>query len=148
SVDSELQSNVFFFRMQITGTVFNDFNENGIRDPGEPGITGRIIQLIDQSGTVIAQTTTGAGGRYSFDNLAFGLEPSATYSVREVLPTGVFQTTVNPAPLTFTRGETFSQIDFGNYSGPRWDWHGPADSAIVNLGSEPGNAGGVARVYS
>jgi hypothetical protein len=116
TVNNDLQQNVFFFKMQITGTVFNDPDRDGIRQPGEAGIAGRIIQVLDPSNTVIAQTTTGPNGTYSFDNLAFPLNPAVPYRVREMLPSGVIQTTANPPPLTFTRGETFAHIDFGNYS--------------------------------
>src|SRR5262249_33672719 len=35
TVNNDLQANVFFFKMQITGTVFNDVNSNGIRDRGD-----------------------------------------------------------------------------------------------------------------
>jgi hypothetical protein len=114
TVNNDLQANVFFFKMQITGTVFNDANGNGVRDRGEGGIGGRVIQVLDPSGAVIAQTTTAADGTYSFDNLTSALQPAVTYQVREVLPNGVFQTTANPGPVTFTRGETFSHVDFGN----------------------------------
>jgi hypothetical protein len=31
-----------------------------------------------------------------------------------VLPSGVTQTTADPQPITFTRGQTFSGINFGN----------------------------------
>src|SRR5262249_41751695 len=70
TVDNDLQANVFYFKMQITGTVFNDANQNGRQDRGEGGVAGRVIQLIDPTGAVIATTTTGADGSYSFDNLA------------------------------------------------------------------------------
>jgi peroxidase len=119
TVNNDLQSNVFFFKMQISGTVFNDANSNGVRDRGEGGVSGRVIQVLDPTGAVIAQTKTGADGTYSFDNLRFSLEPAVAYQVREVLPSGVFQTTSDPPTLTFTRGRTFSGINFGNSSRPR-----------------------------
>jgi peroxidase len=115
TVNNDLQRNVFFFKMQITGTVFNDANDNGRRDRGEGGVAGRVIEVLDPTGTVIATTTTAADGTYSFDNLANSLEPAVAYQVIEVLPPGVIQTTANPPLLTFTRGETFSRIDFGNF---------------------------------
>jgi hypothetical protein len=118
TVNHDLQSNVFFFKMQITGTVFNDLNQNGVRDLGEPPVAGRVIQLFDvtnpSSPVLVGQTTTGPDGRYSFNNLAFNLSPATPYQVREVLPPGVTQTTANPPTITFTRGETFAHVDFGN----------------------------------
>jgi hypothetical protein len=117
TVDTDLQANVFFFKMQITGTVFNDANRNGVRDTGEGGISGRVIDLIDTTtNTVIAQTKTDANGRYSFNNLTSSLDPAIGYQVVEELPGRVVQTTPNPPTLTFSRGETFSHVDFGNAS--------------------------------
>ncbi len=114
TVNKDLQANVFFFKMQIQGTVFNDANQNGVRDRREAGVAGRIIQLVDPSGSVIAQTTTKADGTYRFDNLAFDLQPGVAYQVREVLPAGVTQTTAAPAAITFTRGQTVQGVNFGN----------------------------------
>jgi hypothetical protein len=113
TVDTNLQPNVFFFKMEIRGTVFNDVNRNGQRDFGEGGVAGRLIEVLDPQGNVVAQTTTGPDGRFHFDNTS-GLQPGIAYRVIEVLPTGVIQTTANPAPLTFTRGQTFSNVNFGN----------------------------------
>jgi hypothetical protein len=150
TVNHNLQENVFFFKMQITGTVFNDANFNGVRDPGEGGVGGRIIKLLDPSNTVVAQTVTAADGSYSFDNLANSLNPAVAYRVREVLPFGVVQTTFNPPSLTFTRGQTFAHIDFGNFfffgggsgfrSAPTPGTLG--DVALVTLTANMGNAGG------
>jgi hypothetical protein len=113
TVDNDLQANVFFFKTQITGTVFNDLNGNGVRDRGEPGVAGRVIQLIDPTGAVVATTTTAADGTYRFDNFS-GISVAVSYQVREVLPFGVSQTTANPPAFTFTRGETFAGVNFGN----------------------------------
>jgi hypothetical protein len=120
TVDDDLQANVFFFKMQISGRVFNDTNGNGVQDRGEGGIGGRVIQILDPTGAVVAQTTTNADGTYSFNNLNSALQPGVAYSVVEVLPSGVFQTTANPPALTFTRGESFLHVDFGNsFTRPR-----------------------------
>jgi hypothetical protein len=129
TVDTDLQGNVFFFKMQITGTVYFDANHNGRRDFGEEGIAGRVIQIIDPTGAVIAQTTTAWDGSYSFDNLSSALQPTVAYQVIEVLPSGVVQTTPNPPLLIFTRGETFFHIDFGNYQGGHD--HGPGRLALT-----------------
>jgi hypothetical protein len=122
TVNTDLQANVFFFKTQITGTVFNDVNRNGVRDPGEGGIAGRTLQLLNPSGAVVAQTVSAAGGTYLFDNFD-GLEPAVAYRVRKVLPGGIVQTTANPPALTFTRGRTFSHVDFEERPGAECGQH-------------------------
>src|SRR5262249_8786994 len=63
-----------------------------------------------------AQTRTASDGSYSFDNLSSNLEPAIAYRVVEVLPNNLSQSTTNPEPITFSRGETVSHVDFGNTS--------------------------------
>jgi hypothetical protein len=113
---NNLQNNVFFFRVSVSGTVFNDLNRNGRQNFGEPGLAGWTVQLYSVEGgvqTLVAQTTTGAGGRYTF-NVASGLE-LGDYVVREVLPAGWRQTSADPGEISLTRGETFvTGINFGN----------------------------------
>jgi hypothetical protein len=114
TVNNDLQSNVFFFKMQITGTLFNDANGNGVQDPGEAGLQGRVIQLIDHAtGAVIAMTLTDANGNYSFDNLSAGLQPAVAYDVVQQLKSQQVQTTPPPPPITFSRGATVSGVNFG-----------------------------------
>ena len=50
----------------IAGAVYTDLNNNGIRDPGEPGIAGITIQLGGTTGRVLATALTDADGRYQF----------------------------------------------------------------------------------
>lgn len=66
----------------LSGHVYHDRNDNGAIDPGEEGIGGVTIKLL-QGGTVIATTTTDAAGQYSFTSL-----PPGTYTVQEVQPGG------------------------------------------------------------
>jgi len=76
---------------QIGGTVFYDGGvagafDNGVQDPGEPGIPGVTIQLggFDLNGNPVSQSTvTDANGHYLFNSLAPG-----TYAVTDVQPTG------------------------------------------------------------
>ena len=71
----------------ISGTVYNDTNVNGVRDPAEAGVAGRQVYLdlngigVFASGDPI--TTTDANGAYSFGNL-----PAANYLVRLVPQAG------------------------------------------------------------
>ena len=72
----------------ITGTVFNDLNNDGIQQPGEPGIAGVTMKLSGKKadGTPVTQeVTTDANGKYVFRDLF--ASDAAGYSVTEVQPT-------------------------------------------------------------
>ncbi len=67
---------------QICGTVWHDLNDNGIRESGEQGIGGVLIELYDVAGNKLSEVRTAADGSYCFDNLLAG-----NYCVKEVQPT-------------------------------------------------------------
>jgi protocatechuate 3,4-dioxygenase beta subunit len=71
---------------ELSGFVYVDRDADCIRDAGEEGLEGVLVELIDRSGTVVASTRTNAEGRYSFANLRAG-----EYLVRETQPVGYFQ---------------------------------------------------------
>jgi len=50
----------------ISDAVFIDANADGIQNSDEPGIPGVTIQLTNNTGEVIASTTTDANGHYIF----------------------------------------------------------------------------------
>ena len=84
-----------FQLVNVTGEVYNDLNGNGNLDPGEPGLQGWTVNLLDQAGNIVATTTSDANGNYEFDNLFPG-----TFIVEEVLQSGWTQTQpVNPELL-------------------------------------------------
>ncbi|MEO7173821.1 SdrD B-like domain-containing protein [Flavobacterium sp.] len=60
--------------------VWNDLNQNGIQDAGEPGIAGVSVSL---SGAAAMNTTTNGNGAYLFSNL-----PAGNYTVTFVTPSG------------------------------------------------------------
>jgi SdrD B-like domain/Secretion system C-terminal sorting domain len=65
--------------------VWNDLNQNGIQDAGEPGIPGVTVTLFAQDGiTVIATTVTDAFGGYMFTNLT----PNTNYVIGVTTPSG------------------------------------------------------------
>lgn len=67
----------------ISGFVYEDLNNNGVKEAGEPGIAGVTIALSnDQSGV----TTTDANGAYTFDLTQSG--GCCTYTVTETQPAG------------------------------------------------------------
>ena len=57
----------------ISGLVFNDVNEDGIQDNGEPTTDGVTVTLFDSNDNQIAQTTSGPGGAYTFTNVVSGM---------------------------------------------------------------------------
>jgi large repetitive protein len=70
----------------LSGSVFVDLSNDGIRDAGEAAIFGVSIVLfgVDDSGTpVIRRTTTDANGDYGF-----ALLPPGSYTVLEAQPFG------------------------------------------------------------
>ncbi len=60
-------------RAEITGTVFHDLNRNGALDDGEPGVSGRMIDLdLDGDGSVDDTATTNDAGQFAFIGVAPG----------------------------------------------------------------------------
>lgn len=72
----------------VTGTVFEDRNNNGVQDPSEPGIPGVRVVLIgtDDRGPVAITLTTDATGNYRFNQLRPG-----TYTLTQSQPAGFNQ---------------------------------------------------------
>ncbi|SFL33434.1 Cna protein B-type domain-containing protein, partial [Nitrosomonas aestuarii] len=56
----------------ISGFVYCDDNDDGIKDAGEAGLSNVTIQLLNAAGVVINTTTTAADGSYSFTGLDAG----------------------------------------------------------------------------
>ena len=79
---------------QIGDFVWNDYNQNGIQDAGEPGIPSVTVNLYDSTGsTLLKTTTTNGSGNYNFSGVCAG-----TYTVRvdaTTLPQGF-----TPAPTS------------------------------------------------
>jgi hypothetical protein len=95
----------------VSGIVFNDANGNDMKDAGEAGLPGFMINLHtgDGYGAPIGQTATSdANGRYVFPSLAIG-----TYFLEEVLKTGWNQTSSDMKVLLTTANST-ATVDFAN----------------------------------
>src|SRR5262249_379638 len=104
-----------FHVISISGVKFNDHNGNGLRDPGDEGLSGWTIQLRDHGGPVAATTTPAADGSFPFPGLGPG--PS---TVREVQQPGWTQTAPTPVPpgtytFTATSNQDVANLDFGNF---------------------------------
>jgi fimbrial isopeptide formation D2 family protein/uncharacterized repeat protein (TIGR01451 family) len=71
----------------ISGTVYFDANNNGVQDPGEPGIAGAVVGItgVLPNGSLVPPSLilTDANGNYTFDNLQAG-----TWTLSESTPAG------------------------------------------------------------
>ena len=75
----------------IGDLVFNDKNGNGIQDANdEVGLAGVTVKLLNNTGGVVATTTTASNGVYSFKNIAAG-----TYTVNFTTPADYIPTKSN-----------------------------------------------------
>ncbi|MBU3995846.1 MAG: VWA domain-containing protein [Actinobacteria bacterium] len=101
-------------RGSVNGFVFNDTNNNGDFNTGEPMLSNWNVQLASTGGT---QTfTTGLAGTYTFNNLCDG-----NYHVREVIKSGWQQTLPSDPdgyPITIDNGSPFTDKNFGNMIAP------------------------------
>jgi len=82
----------------VSGHVYHDASDDGQFDSGEEGIGGVVVELIDQSGSVLETTTTsnapGQLGYYQFTQL-----PRGTYRVRETQPAGFLDGVDSPGTI-------------------------------------------------
>ena len=96
----------------ISGTKFEDVNENGVFDDGEVGLEGFTIYLdLDNDGMLDddePSTVTAADGSYSFEDLE-----ADTYVVREQ-PREGFVPTTDAVTVELAEGEDVENVNFGN----------------------------------
>ncbi len=85
----------------LTGAVFADVNNNGVRDGGEAGISGVTVEIKQTNGTLSRQRTTDANGTYQFANL-----PLDSYTISIVLPSGFRMTTTTTLITQVTNSNT------------------------------------------
>jgi hypothetical protein len=97
----------------IQGTVYNDFDGDGIMDMGEPGIEGATVTLLG-----LDSTATDAMGHYVFSSIAAG-----AYTVVETDPVGFISTTPNQVSVTVVEEDV--TVNFGDQSDvPIWSIYG------------------------
>lgn len=73
----------------LSGRVWLDADGDGLQDTGEAGLTGAPVRLL-AGGQVVAETTTGTDGHFSFGEhprgeyqLSFAAPPGFTYSPQD-----------------------------------------------------------------
>jgi hypothetical protein len=100
----------------VAGLVFRDLDGNGVRDPGDPPLAGRIT-LRRPDGT-IAATATADDGTYSFPVREVGLHTLRLEPVRLDCPCEQVPTTPNPLQVLLAPDEdgqplSYLHADFG-----------------------------------
>ena len=88
---------------QLSGYVYHDRNNNGLREPGEEGIAGVHLRLLDKTGGEVAATTTDASGYYQFAVLHAGV-----YSILQTQPDGWIDGQDRPGTVG---GQTIGRAD-------------------------------------
>jgi hypothetical protein len=110
---TNLQSNVFFFKESITGTVFDDDDPTNPFDPANVGVAGVTVNLNDDTGAVVASTTTDSQGHYRFTDQT-GIPGTGNFTVSIVLPAGFTNVTATSIPIALSRGGLdFDNVNFG-----------------------------------
>jgi hypothetical protein len=104
----------------IGDQVWHDLDLDGIRDAGEPGIDGVLIELLDNNGNILATQVTTGGGLYRFDGLQAGSYQvrvaASNFDVSRPLHSFVFTSGLygpNPYPVSLGENEIYLFADFG-----------------------------------
>ncbi len=97
----------------VAGVVFNDNIgglANGVRDPGEGGIAGALVQLWQGTSFIDEQTTIGAG-TFSFSEV-----PAGSYTIVMTPPSGYLLSpgTLDRRTISVVLGQT-TEVLFGLY---------------------------------
>jgi Mg-chelatase subunit ChlD len=94
----------------VQGTKFQDTNNNGVQDSGEPGLPGWTIEIRDSAGNLTSLVTDDAG---NYQTTLF----AGDYTISEVQQDGWTQ--ISPASGSHTvsiqAGSSTTDVDFGNH---------------------------------
>jgi uncharacterized repeat protein (TIGR01451 family) len=106
--------------------VWNDIDADGQQDNGEPGLSGVTITLFNAANdTIVATTTSGSGGSYSFTAMPgayyvvfgkpVGFEPTPANQGADISDSDAGVTDGKSQTVTLTGGQADSTIDAGFY---------------------------------
>ena len=128
----------------VSGLAFTDSNGDGIQGSGEAGIAGQTVQLLNAAGTVVASTTTGSNGAYSFTGVTpgtyavqFTAVAGASFTAQDVGSNDAVDSDVGAtgrtASITLSSGGGASNVSAGSYT-PAWSaaWPSPTATATAS----------------
>jgi hypothetical protein len=103
----------------VSGTVFNDANNNGVKDSGEGGLTGWTLNLY-KSGSLVTTTSSASDGTYTFQNLTKGgsytvciVDQAADVQTKPTGSTNCSATGEDPSGYAATVSSSITGDDFG-----------------------------------
>jgi large repetitive protein len=135
---------------ELSGHVYDDSNNNGVKDPGEAGIDNVSVQLTGTTLTGqavnLTQKTTGPDGVYDFTGLQAGTytltklnTPAGYIDGKDTIGTqGGVTGTDSFTQITLNPGQTGSNNDFGMYKGSSLSGYvyvDPNNTGIMQAGS-------------
>ncbi|MGB0384481.1 MAG: SdrD B-like domain-containing protein, partial [Ardenticatenaceae bacterium] len=100
----------------IGDLIWLDLDGDGVQDPGETGLPGVTVKLVDENGNVIT-TTTDENGQYLFDGV-----PPGTYTImvdpttlpEDLMPSYDLDGILNDSTsITLQPNEDIDTVDFG-----------------------------------
>ncbi len=106
--------------------VWQDLNANGLQDVGETGIVGVSVSLYSSTNVLVASTTTGMGGTYSFT----GLNPGSYYLL-----------------FTAPSGYLFTQQDIGSNDNADSDTNSTGKTTLFSLSAGQNDTSRDAGLY-
>jgi len=92
----------------VRGLVYQDWDEDGARDPEEPALAGATLALVDSRGVTVGSALTDDEGLYSFRNVRPG-----EYLLTETPPLG-YSSLGETQVRVPVRAYEVSEINFAN----------------------------------
>lgn len=113
----------------IGDLVWEDVNQNGNQDAGEPGIAGLLVSLYTGSGQLLDSVRTDLNGRYKFNNLKSrlyfirvelkpGYQFTAAYNGNSSSTDSDFDETGTTPLISLAHGSVFLDVDAGMFLSP------------------------------
>ncbi|WP_200941357.1 SdrD B-like domain-containing protein, partial [Methylobacterium sp. Leaf465] len=114
--------------VSLSGTMYADADGNGRQDPGDAGLAGVDVVVLNAAGYAVDTTVTDRNGAYSFRGLNAG-----TYEVVAATPQGLKGSTATSLSSgSLTAGQSATQLDAGFKADPVTDHTGaiPASTTL------------------